>query len=125
VPPLDEIDNARPYLGHLLIVTRRLVARLGDLTNAESEAVGRAAAQLARALTQMGGAEWVYAAVIGTGVSHFHLHLVPRYPGTPSDNAWYESTSGRAGLTAARTRSSSSSNDSGAADAHCGSAREI
>lgn len=90
VPPLDEIGNLRPYLGHLLIVTRRHVPRLGELTDDEGAAVGRAAARLARTLTEAGGAEWVYSAVIGTGVPHFHLHLVPRYAGTPSEVAWYE-----------------------------------
>jgi histidine triad (HIT) family protein len=90
VPPLDEIGNPRPYLGHLLIVTRRHVARLGELTDDESSAVGRAAARLARALTEAGGAEWVYSAVIGTGTPHFHLHLVPRYPDTPREVAWHE-----------------------------------
>jgi diadenosine tetraphosphate (Ap4A) HIT family hydrolase len=90
VPPLDEIGSPRPYLGHLLIVTRRHVARLGDLTDDESVAVGRAAARLARALTEAGGADWVYSAVIGTRVPHFHLHLLPRYPGTPRDVAWHQ-----------------------------------
>jgi histidine triad (HIT) family protein len=89
-PPIEELGNPRPYLGHLLIVTRRHVARLGDLTDDESTAVGRAAARLARALTQAGGAEWVYAGVIGTGVPHFHLHLLPRYPGTPNEVAWHQ-----------------------------------
>jgi hypothetical protein len=64
-------------------MTRRHVARLGDLTDDESSAVGRAAARLARALTDACGAEWVYSAVIGTGVPHFHLHQIPRYPATP------------------------------------------
>jgi len=27
--------------------------------------------------------------VIGTHVPHFHLHLLPRYPGTPAEIAWY------------------------------------
>lgn len=90
MPPLDEIDNPRPYLGHLQIVTRRHVARLGELTDEEGAAVGRAAARLARAVTQAGGAEWVYAAVIGTRTPHFHLHLLPRYPGTPREIAWHE-----------------------------------
>jgi diadenosine tetraphosphate (Ap4A) HIT family hydrolase len=51
--------------------------------------VGRAAARLARALIDAGDAEWVYSAVIGTGVPHFHLHLLPRYPGTPREVAWH------------------------------------
>lgn len=90
LPPLVGQGNPQPYLGHLLVVTRRHVARLGGLTDEESGAVGRAAARLARALTDAGGADWVYSAVIGTGVPHFHLHLIPRYPGTPRNVAWHE-----------------------------------
>jgi diadenosine tetraphosphate (Ap4A) HIT family hydrolase len=90
LPPLEDRGNPRPYLGHLLVVTRRHVARFGDLTDDESGAVGRAAARLAKALTEAGGAEWVYSAVIGTGVPHFHLHLIPRYPGTLREVVWHE-----------------------------------
>ena len=88
-PPLEEVGNSRPYLGHLLVVTRRHVARLGELTEDESAAVGRMGARLARALTEAGGAEWVYSAVIGTGTPHFHQHLLPRYPDTPRDTPWH------------------------------------
>jgi histidine triad (HIT) family protein len=84
-PPLEEEGNPRPYLGHLLVVTRRHVARFGELTADESATVGRMAARLARALTEAGGAEWVYSAVVGMAVPHFPLHLLPRYPGTPRD----------------------------------------
>jgi diadenosine tetraphosphate (Ap4A) HIT family hydrolase len=87
VPPLER--NPRPYLGHLLVVSRRHVARLGDLSDEESGDVGRVAARLARQLTENVAAEWVYSAVIGTGVPHFHLHLLPRYPGTPRDVPWH------------------------------------
>lgn len=90
LPPLEDRGGPRPYLGHLLVVTRRHVARLDDLTDDESSAVGRAAARLAGALTGAGGAEWVYSAVIGTAVPHFHLHLIPRYPGTPREVVWHE-----------------------------------
>jgi histidine triad (HIT) family protein len=89
VPPVEEIGNPRPYLGHLLVVTQRHVARLGDLTPEEAAAVGRAAARLAKALVDAAGAEWVYSAVIGTGVPHFHLHLLPRFAGTPRDVPWH------------------------------------
>jgi histidine triad (HIT) family protein len=89
-PPLEEVvGDSRPYLGHLLVVTRRHVARLGELTEDESATVGRMMARLARALTEAGGAEWVYSAVVGRAVPHFHLHLLPRYPGTPRDVQWH------------------------------------
>jgi histidine triad (HIT) family protein len=65
------------------------VARLGELRDDESATVGRMAARLARALTEAGGAEWVYSAVIGMAVPHFHLHLLPRYSGTPRDVPWH------------------------------------
>jgi diadenosine tetraphosphate (Ap4A) HIT family hydrolase len=87
-PPVPD-RNPAPYLGHLQVVTHRHVARLGDLSDEEGGAVGRAAARLASALTAAGGAEWVYSAVIGTGVPHFHLHLLPRYAGTPRGVAWH------------------------------------
>lgn len=88
IPPIPQ--NPRPYLGHLLVATRRHVARFGDLTPQEGAAVGRAASRLARALTDSGGADWVYSAVIGTGVAHFHQHLVARYPDTPRELPWHE-----------------------------------
>src|SRR5215472_15698828 len=89
IPPLPGL-NPRPFLGHLLVVTRRHVARYGDLTPDEASAIGRVASRLARALTDFGGADWVYSAVIGTGVPHFHQHLISRYPGTPRDLPWHD-----------------------------------
>ena len=88
LPPIPQ--NPRPFVGHLLVVTNRHVARLGDLTPDEAAAVGRTAARLARALIDSGGADWVHSAVIGTGVPHFHQHLVACYPGTPLDLPWHD-----------------------------------
>jgi diadenosine tetraphosphate (Ap4A) HIT family hydrolase len=76
------------YLGYLFVETRRHVPELGDLTGDEAAAVGRAAARWSHALQAVAGAEHVYAAVIGHGVEHFHLHLIPRYPGTPRELWW-------------------------------------
>ena len=87
LPPLDA--NPKPYIGHLLVVTRRHVARFGDLTEDESRAVGRLASRIARTLIERGGAEWVYSAIIGIAIPHFHQHILPRYPGTPPDVRWY------------------------------------
>ena len=97
MPPNEGLGNPRPYLGHLQVATRRHVPRLGDLMDEEAASVGRAATRLARALTEAGGAEWVYSAVIGTGTPHFHLHLLPRYPGTPRDIAWHAVDEWKAG----------------------------
>jgi diadenosine tetraphosphate (Ap4A) HIT family hydrolase len=70
------------YLGYLFVEARRHVPELGDLDPDEASAVGRAAARWGRALQNVAGAEHVYAAVVGHAVAHFHLHLIPRYPGT-------------------------------------------
>jgi diadenosine tetraphosphate (Ap4A) HIT family hydrolase len=88
VPPLP--DRGDPYLGHLLVVTRRHAAGLADLSDEEGASVGRLAARLSRALVLTGGATWVHAGVVGLHVPHFHLHLVPRYADTPEDVAWHE-----------------------------------
>lgn len=88
-PPLEERNDQRNYLGHLLVVTRRHIAGLADLDDAEAASVGRFSARLARALTEGAGADWVYSAVIGTGMPHFHLHLLPRYLDTPREVPWH------------------------------------
>jgi histidine triad (HIT) family protein len=76
------------YLGYLFVEARRHVGGLGGLSPAEAAAVGRHAARASRALQVSEGAEHVYAAVVGHGVDHFHLHLIPRYPGTPREYWW-------------------------------------
>src|SRR5438046_4027120 len=81
LPPLD--DNPRPYLGHCMVVTRRHIDHVGDLTVAEAESVARGSRKVAVGL-RAEGAERVHVAVIGLGVEHFHQHLYPRYPGVPS-----------------------------------------
>lgn len=71
------------YLGYLMVEPRRHAPGLGDLTPEEARALGELAARLSRALRACLGAEHIYAFVIGDAVPHFHLHLVPRYPGAP------------------------------------------
>jgi diadenosine tetraphosphate (Ap4A) HIT family hydrolase len=79
---------AQVYLGYLFVEVRRHVAELGSLSSEEAASVGRLAAAASGALMRSEGAEHVYAAVIGHGVDHFHLHLIPRYPGTPREWWW-------------------------------------
>jgi diadenosine tetraphosphate (Ap4A) HIT family hydrolase len=74
-------------LGWLIIEPLRHVAELGDLTDGEAAALGTLASRLARGLQQSEGAEHVYSFVFGDGLAapHLHLHLIPRYPGTPRE----------------------------------------
>jgi histidine triad (HIT) family protein len=76
------------YIGHVFVETKRHAASFADLTAEEAGAVGRLAASLSAALKDALGADYVFAAVIGTGVPHFHLHLLARYPGTPAELDW-------------------------------------
>ncbi|MFD7712561.1 HIT family protein [Streptomyces sp. NPDC059786] len=76
------------YLGHLLVEPRRHAAGLADLTDEEAGRVGHWNAAAARALRDVAGADHVYAAVIGDQVPHLHVHLLPRYPGTPRQYRW-------------------------------------
>jgi histidine triad (HIT) family protein len=76
------------YLGYLMVEARRHAPGLGDLRPEEAASVGALAAAAARALRDSEGAEHVYAAVIGHGVDHFHMHVIPRYPGTPREYWW-------------------------------------
>src|SRR5690242_53345 len=65
------------YLGHLLVEPRRHAPGLADLNAAEAQRVGFWCTRAAAALREAGGAEHVYAAVIGDNVPHLHVHLLP------------------------------------------------
>jgi diadenosine tetraphosphate (Ap4A) HIT family hydrolase len=74
------------YRGHLVVEPRRHVAAIGDLDDAEASALGRTCNRVARVLMDAAGAEHVYMYTVGDEVSHLHVHLVPRYPGTPREH---------------------------------------
>jgi diadenosine tetraphosphate (Ap4A) HIT family hydrolase len=84
-PPIA--DNPKPYIGHCMVVTRRHVDHLSDLTDQEVTSVAKASRAVAGAL-RAEGVERVHVAVIGLGVDHFHQHLFPRYPGVPPGTSW-------------------------------------
>src|SRR3954447_9060389 len=86
ITPQGNADSV--YLGHLVVEPRRHMRELGDLTPDEAASLGRLSARASAALTESEGAEHVYAAVIGHGAEHLHLHLLPRYPGTPREFWW-------------------------------------
>ncbi|HEX6392383.1 MAG TPA: HIT family protein [Acidimicrobiales bacterium] len=74
-------------LGWLVVEPKRHVPGLGDLNADEAAAVGVLVSRLARALVEVEGAEHVYSFVFGDGLAagHLHVHLMPRYPGTPRE----------------------------------------
>ena len=84
VPP---IRSAETYSGHLLITSRRHTPDYASLHDDEAASVGRETARWSRALKSL-GAERVYVAVVGHGVPHLHVNLLPRWPGTPDTVPW-------------------------------------
>jgi histidine triad (HIT) family protein len=76
-------ENADVYLGHLMVEPERHAPGLADLTGTEAQTLGLLVAHLSRAFKTSEGAEHVYAFVLGDHVAYLHIHLVPRYPGTP------------------------------------------
>jgi diadenosine tetraphosphate (Ap4A) HIT family hydrolase len=85
VPPLDHRDV---YLGHLLVMPRRHVPDFAGLEESEAAEIGVAISRWSRALATF-GADRVYVATIGHGSDHLHVHLVPRWPETPSEIPWH------------------------------------
>lgn len=71
------------YKGHLMIDLKRHVRSLADMTIEEAQAWGVMMMQLSQALTDVTGADHIYALVSGNSVPHLHMHVVARYPGTP------------------------------------------
>ena len=86
LPPSER--NPQPYRGHCLVVVRRHVDHLADLTDEEAASVARGSRALATRLREA-GAERAHVAVVGLGVPHFHQHVFPRYPGVPAGTPWH------------------------------------
>jgi len=78
------------YPGYLFVESRRHVASLDELVADEVDAVGRAAWQSARGLRAELAPLFVFSAVVGLGVAHFHQHVFARHRGTPEDVGWMD-----------------------------------
>lgn len=74
------------YRGHLVVEPKRHVVAIGDLNESEASALGLTASRMARLLQEVEGAEHVYVYAVGDEVPHLHVHLVPRYSGTPREH---------------------------------------
>jgi histidine triad (HIT) family protein len=73
------------YLGWLVAEPKRHAAGLADVTDKEAQALGLLVARLSRALKAVAGAEHIYSLVLGHHVPHLHIHVIPRYHGTPEE----------------------------------------
>ncbi|MFR9776565.1 HIT family protein [Micromonospora sp. MS34] len=76
-------------LGHLFVETRRHVPYLTDLTEGEAEAIGRMVRRTAVGLRAELRPDFVFTAVVGMGVAHFHQHVFVRPAGTPDEYDWF------------------------------------
>jgi diadenosine tetraphosphate (Ap4A) HIT family hydrolase len=74
-------------LGWLVLVPRRHVTTIADLTDAEARSLGPWQVRLSRALEQALGCQKTYVAQFAEaeGFSHVHFHIVPRPPDLPSE----------------------------------------
>lgn len=72
-----------PLPGWLVLTSERHARAWYDLHESELRQLGPLAARVMAAQRAALGAEHAYAFAIGDLLLHFHLHLVPRYAGTP------------------------------------------
>ncbi len=83
-------DPMPVFLGHLVVETRRHAVRIEGITDDEAAATGRAVRRAALALRAVFDVDYVHAAIINTGLEHFHEHVYLRHRGTPSDYRWLD-----------------------------------
>ena len=78
-------DSALP--GWLVLIPRRHVASIADLTDAEAAVLGLWQVRLSRALRDVTGCRKTYVMQFSEkeGFSHVHFHLVPRMADQPAD----------------------------------------
>ena len=74
----------RATKGHLLIEPWRHITDLSEMNDAEASALGNLIRNGVDGIKKL-GAEHVYLFRINDMVAHLHIHLVPRYPGTPKE----------------------------------------
>jgi histidine triad (HIT) family protein len=80
------IDGQPATRGHLLIEPFRHLSDASDLTDDEAMALGLFIRNGIKLVTKVLGAEHAYVFRINDKVPHFHVHIVPRYPNTPTEH---------------------------------------
>lgn len=77
--------EAKTYLGHILIQSKRHITSLAELTAPEGAALGSLVQRLSAALGETLRPELVYLDCYMEVIRHVHLFLTARYPGTPPE----------------------------------------
>lgn len=71
--------------GWLVLIPRRHVTSLADLTPAEAAVLGTWQVRLSRALREVTGCAKTYVAQFAEQIAHVHFHVVPRAADLPGD----------------------------------------
>jgi diadenosine tetraphosphate (Ap4A) HIT family hydrolase len=73
--------------GWLVVIARRHVVSLADLTAAEAAELGLVTWRLSKTLTRVLGCQKTYVACFAeaTGFEHLHVHVIPRAPDLPAN----------------------------------------
>ncbi|MEU7138806.1 HIT domain-containing protein [Nocardia sp. NPDC046473] len=82
------LDQGSPVPGYLFVETRRHTPTVATLTDPEAAAIGVAVTRAALALQQELAPEFVFSAITGRSVAHFHQHVFARPDGTPATTPW-------------------------------------
>jgi len=92
------IESEKATKGHLILETKRHITDLTELNDHEAAELGSLMRRGVQQIKSKLGAEHVYIFRINDKVPHLHIHLIPRYPGTPKEylgfkiNEWPERT---------------------------------
>jgi len=81
---LHALDGPSPLPGWLVLTAEQHCRAVYDLPAAAAEGLGPLVRRVMRAQLAALGAEHVYLFAIGDVLEHAHLHLVPRFAGTPA-----------------------------------------
>lgn len=84
------LTQGMPRPGYLFVETARHTPTLADLTEAEAAAVGWAASRAAYALRSELDPEFVFSAIAGRSMAHFHQHVFARPRGIPAETHWFD-----------------------------------
>ncbi|MDR7172953.1 diadenosine tetraphosphate (Ap4A) HIT family hydrolase [Nocardia kruczakiae] len=87
------LSEGVPMPGYLFVETVRHAPTLADLSDAEGAAVGWAVRRAAYALRTELSPDYVFSAITGRSVAHFHQHVFVRPEGTPDTVSWFASWS--------------------------------